>query len=157
MDKMEKLQFKSIIEQKIGWGYIWEVEKSELIELLVNYPFILIEVESDYLHTINYLQSFQELKQLTARRIDDMNDFIDAEFFIDNEVFNDYKKEVERTNNRKQLQSVLYSLELETSFKLTLDLNILNDTHTYYDKLNIVTWKNGGAQYDFTVELDEVL
>ena len=154
---MEKLQFKSINEQKIGWGYTWEVEKSDLIELLENYPFILTEAESEYLHTINYLKTFKELKQLTVRRIDEMNEFIDDEFFHNKEVFNDYKKEVESTNNRKQLQSVLYSLELDTSFKLTLDLTILNDTYTFYDKLNIVTWKNGGAQYDFTVELEEVL
>ena len=154
---MEKLQFKSIIEQKIGWSYIWEVEKSDLIKILKNYPFILTESESEYLHTINYLQTFQELKQLTARSIDEMNDFIDDEFFIDKEVFNDYKKKVESVENLEQLKDILYFLEFDTAFKLTLDLNILNDPYTDHDELKVVTWKNGDAEYYFKIELEEVL
>ena len=154
---MKNLQFKSIIEQKIGWAYIWEVEKSDLIKILKNYPFILTESESEYLHTINYLQTFQELKQLTARSIDEMNDFIDDEFFIDKEVFNDYKKKVESVENLEQLKDILYFLEFDTAFKLTLDLNILNDPYTDHDELKVVTWKNGDAEYYFKIELEGAL
>lgn len=154
---MEKLQFKSIIEQKIGWLHAWQVEKSDLIELLKDYPFILTESESDYLHAINYLKTFQELKELVARRVDEMNDFIDDEAFCNKEIFNNYVEKIENVENMEQLEDVLSFLELETSFKLTLDSTILNDPYIYYDKINIVTWKNGGAQYDFTVELEEVL
>ncbi len=150
---MENLQFKSIIEQRIGWGHTWEVEKSDLIELLKNYPFILTEAESEYLHAINYLKSFQELKQLTARRIKDMNEFVEDEFFTDKEVFNDYVKEVESVENMEQLQNILYFLEFDTSFKLTLDLSILNDPYIDFGKLEVATWKDNGAEYLFAVEL----
>lgn len=151
--KMDNLQFKSIIEERMGWGHTWEVEKSDFIELLKNYPFILTETESEHLHTINYLKTFQELKQLAARRIDEMNEYIEDEFFFNKEVFSDYVKEVEAVKSMKELQSVLYFLELETSLKLTLDIDILKDPYIEYDKLEVITWKNGGAQYAFTVEL----
>ena len=152
---MLKFTDYTITEQRLGWGYAWNVTPEQLEKTIENHNFILYEGWNE-IHSLTYLKTFIGLKELVKRRIEEFEtNFSDDEYFnsFDDDYFINAIQNISNARSIDEMASTLYELERDTA--LCLYLEYPKNKYVYFsDIINLDIWNDetNGVKYIFDLE-----